>query len=135
MRYICESLFAFLSPTDRINASPVSLEFHFPFQLNEEKKTTLKEGFFSALLIGRVISLLVQYIFNIAIIQQLTLNQWFYCFNFTCFQFTVWASVCYIPHLTRWSNLSSPLREGVKKNNRFLLGLCPQLWVGGGQKS
>ena len=27
------------------------------------------------------------------------------------------------------------IREGVKKNNRFFLGLCPKLWVGGGQKS
>ena len=26
------------------------------------------------------------------------------------------------------------VREGVKKN-RFFLGLCPKLWVGGGQKS
>ena len=26
------------------------------------------------------------------------------------------------------------VREGVKKNPFFYLGLCPKLWVGGGQK-
>ena len=27
------------------------------------------------------------------------------------------------------------IREGVNKKNRFFLGLCPKLWVGGGPKS
>ena len=31
--------------------------------------------------------------------------------------------------------LNGGVREGVKKSKRFFLGLCPKLWVGGGQKS
>ena len=42
------------------------------------------------------------------------------------------ALVSWVLPYTTWY---MPLREGVKKNNRFFLGLCPKLWVGGGQKS
>ena len=32
-------------------------------------------------------------------------------------------------------NQNNSVREGVQKKLRFYLGLCPKLWVGGGQES